>query len=432
MSAKNLIDGVRRDFAIPLGLNRSRDVIARLIYGSPYSATLAAEKDGKLNPPALVDDRTASMASAYGSWIRDLAEIARIHIAAAASPFDFLSLEDLLALTKLSAKRDTEGFIFYEPSAVTVEPPAWVEELSTQLEDQLVCLDPESIIELSALVTLGRAGDGDYVRLVGQARANRSYGNLSAWLSAMPIHRYAAKGLAKLGQAGLAILVRHPELSDWLIDPPPAEPEPVEVSLVAIAQLEQELEELATKARLPKPFESYVRSTYRRLDRVDDLDYFGCDEQMPYLTVGFAKRQYALICICGDLEIGKAYYHAGDVSSAATRIRHARNFIFDLHRTIETGARVAGYASAGGQAKAAKLGPLKREFMRLLEVKRPAGGWRSMERTAAALADPMMRANDALESGPVLSGSLESTLVAWLSKDAEVREVYLRNRSAKA
>ena len=36
---------------------------------------------------------------------------------------------------------------------VTVEPPAWVEELSTQLEDQLVCLDPQTSGGLLVAIT---------------------------------------------------------------------------------------------------------------------------------------------------------------------------------------------------------------------------------------------------------------------------------------
>jgi len=432
MSAKNLIDGVRRGFAIPLGLNRSRDVIARLIYGSSYSAALAAENDGKLNPPALADDRTASIATTYGPWVPELAEVARAYLAAVASPFDFLSLEDLVALANLSALRDADGFIFHEPSAVSVEPPAWAEKLTADLEDQLAGLGSEAIIELSALVTLGREEVGSYAGLLRQARANRGYGCLSAWLSAMPIHRYAAKGLAKLEQAGLELIALHPEMSKWLVDPPLAEPQTGELSLQAIIQLEQELQELISKADLPEPSEFYIRSTCQTLGRLKDPDSFGRDEQMPYLTIGHAERRYAVICACGDLQLGKAYYFAGDLEAAAKRVHHARVFISDLARIIEEGAPVARHASEGGRAKARKLDPLKRELMRLLEAERPASGWRSIERTAAALRDPMLKANEGLESGPVLSGSLESTLVTWLSKDVEVRKVYLRNRLAKA
>ena len=432
MSAKNLIDGIRRDFAIPLELNRSCDVIARLIYGSSYSAALAAENDGKLHPPALADDRTASIASTYGPWVLELAEVARAHIAGVASRFDFLSLEDLLALANLSARRDADGFVLLEPSAAWVEPPAWVEKLTTDLEEQLAGLDSEAIIELSALITLGRVEGGSYARFLRQARANRDFGCLSAWLCEMPIHRYAAKGLAMLGQAGLDLIALHPEIGKWLVDPPPAERVAEEVSLEAIVQLQQELEDLATKASLDEPFESYACSTYRTLDRVDDLDYFGCDEQMAYLTVGHSKRHHAVTCICGYLEISKAYFYAGGPEAAALHLAIARNLISDLCQTITNGDRIAQHAPDGGQAKARKLDPLKRELMRLLEAECPASGWRSIERTAASLRNPMLKANEALESGPVLSGSLESTLVTWLSKDVEIREVYLRNRLAKA
>lgn len=433
MSAKELIDGIRHAAAIPLALSRSRDVIARLIYGAPYSATLAAEHDGKLRSPTIVEERTASLASEYGPWVRQLAEVARARITGVASPFDFLSLTDLLALTRLSAQRDADGFYFQELSVASDEPPSWAERLTESLEDQLAGLNPEALIELSALVTLGREEASNYVGLLRQARANRGYGDLSAWLSAMPIHRYAAKGLAKMGQAGLELMDRQPEMNEWLVDPPPGEPVPQEeVSLEGIAQLEQVLDALAKKARLPKSLESYAREAYRALDQANDLDYFGCDELMPYLTVGYAKRQHAVICICGDLQIGKAYYYTGEVEAAAKRIAHARTFISDLGQTVSKGARIAQHATEGGEAKARKLEPLKREFMRLIEAKRPAGGWVSKGGTAAALRDLMLKANDALEGGPVLSESLESTLETWLSKDEEVKRVYSRNRRTKA
>lgn len=432
MSAKNLIDGVRRNFAIPLGLNRSRDVIARLVYGSPYSATLAAENDGQLNPPAIADDRTELLASTYGPWVRELAEVARLQIAGMTGPFALLSLEALLTLANLSARRDADGFVFQEPSAVSVDPPAWVEQLTAVLEEELARVDSEAIIELAALVQLGSGEGDDYARLLAQGRSLSGYGCLSAWLSAMPIHRYAAKGLANLGEAGLEVIAHHPEMSGWLVDPRPAEQATEELSLESIAQLERELEELTMKARLPKPFEFYASSTCQTLDQLNDLDYFGCDEQMPYLTMGYAKRQYAVVCICGDLQIGKAYYFAGEVAGATKRISHARKFISALARTIEEGPRMAEYASKGGLGKARKLEPLKRELMRLIEAQRPAGGWRSMERTAAALLEPMLKANSTLKSGPVLSGSLESTLVTWLSKDPQIRDVYSRNRFVKA
>lgn len=432
MSAKDLIDGVRRDFSIPLGLNRSRDVIALLIYGSPYSAALAAENDGKLCPPSLTDERTESLASTHGAWVRELAEVARPHVVAIDAPFDFLSVKSLLALTHLSAKRDADGLVFYEPSALSPDPPAWAAKLTADLEDQLSHIDPEALIELSALVVLGREEGGSYGGLLRQARANRGFGCLTAWLSAMPIHRYVAKGLEKMGQPGAAVFARSPELSEWLLEPPPAAPVAEVPSLEVFAQLEQDLKALVGKNRRFKPFEFYVRSTCQKLDLVGDLDYFGCDEQIPYLMVGYAKREHAVICICGDLEIGKAYFYLGDLEAAAQRLSHARTFVADLARTIETGAPVAQHASAGGEAKALKLLPLKREFMRLIEVRRPTGGWSSQERTAAALRDLMLKANDALEGGPVLSDSLESTLETWLSKDEEIRKVYFLNRRAKA
>lgn len=344
-------------------------------------------------------------------------------------PFEFLSVEDLLALGNLSAQRDADGFIFQELSWESVEPPAWAEKLSGHLQVELARIDPEAIIELASLVRLGTGEGDDYARLLAHTRSIKGAGDFGAWLSGMPIHRYISKGLAKLGQAGLDVIASHPELSEWLTDPVESKTE--DLSLQAIFLLEQELEALTTKARLPQPFGFYVRSTSQTLARLDDLDYFGCDE-IPTLTLGYAKRHHAVMCICGDLQLGKAYYFAGDLAAATKRVNHARILISDLAQTIKNGAPMARYASEGGRGKARKLDPLKRELMRLLEAELPAGGWRSMERTAATLLKPMLKANDALESGPVLSNSLESTLVAWLSKDAEVRDVYLRNRLVKA
>lgn len=430
MTAKKTVDGIRRDYALPLGLSRSRDVVARLLFDRPYSAAMAAERAGKLSPPGLVESRTQALAQQHGPWVLDLAKVADRHLLSLVGPFAALPLGTLLAIAELSAQRDGDGFVFEELDAVSAEPPAWVDALSEQLQQRLAQLDDESAVELEALVRLGR-GNGNYARLLDQARSTIGSGDLGTWLSAMPIHRYVAKGLVKLGDAGLQVIEHYPQIGQWVADPVPAEPVVPELSLRTIADLERELETLVGRARLPEPFEAYARRTCHELDRLQDLDYFGSDEQMPYLTVGYAERQYAVLCICGDLQIGKAYYYAGDVEAAVKRITHARTFIADLARTIQKGPRMAQYAASGGRGKARKLDPLKREFMRLIEAERPDGGWRSMDRTAAALLEPMRAANDALTPRPLLSASLDSTLRAWLSKDAAIREVYFRNRFAK-
>lgn len=81
MPAKDLIDGIRRDFPFPLTLARYRDLIARLVFDRPYSSVIAADRAGKLSPPIVQDTVLSALALEYGDRVHALADVAREHVA---------------------------------------------------------------------------------------------------------------------------------------------------------------------------------------------------------------------------------------------------------------------------------------------------------------------------------------------------------------
>lgn len=55
---------------------RTRDLVARLLYGRPFSAVIPAERDGKLLPPQLIASRTEELRAEYGAVVDRLADVA--------------------------------------------------------------------------------------------------------------------------------------------------------------------------------------------------------------------------------------------------------------------------------------------------------------------------------------------------------------------
>lgn len=421
MSAKDLIDGIRRDYSVPLPLNRSRDMISRLLYGAPYSAAIAAEHAGKLAAPGVDPERTDALVAEHGPWVTLVVEISSRHIKTAPGTFACLRESDLIEIALLSAARDEvekpDDYSLADwITAPSGSPMDDVKKLRRQLQERIAQLDTLAINELTALVWLGRGEEGSYDSLLAYAKTNVD-SNPSSYLAAKtPLHQYLANGLRELGNSGWDILLNCPQMLSWL--------SPGKPSLHELAKLEMALAGLCAEADLPHPPEAYARYVAKALDTTDDLDYFGSDEQMPYLTDGYKARQNAVVCIYGDLEIGKAYYFAGKHESAAKRIQHATTFLTSLARTLKEGPRPNTPSAAGGNGKAKKFDPLRRKFEDLLREKRPQGGWGSMASTAARLLDSMQAVNNALEPRPAVSEQMESTLRTWLSKDPLIKAAY--------
>lgn len=77
MSAKDLVDGIRRAFPVTLPMARHRDLVSRLVFGRPFSAAIAAERDAKLEPPSVHDADISRLGLEYGLDLAPLAAAAR-------------------------------------------------------------------------------------------------------------------------------------------------------------------------------------------------------------------------------------------------------------------------------------------------------------------------------------------------------------------
>src|SRR5690242_4397604 len=142
-------------------------------------------------------------------------------------------------------------------------------------------------------------------------------------------------------------------------------------------ELETQLLALFARAKLPYPLGRYTGPVDRELHQLGELDDFGLEEQMPYITCGYEERQYGFLCVYGDIQIGKAYYLNGDEASALNRVAHAEAFLRSLVEVLDAGARIAKFSAKGGVARAEALfGAQMREFALLLRTRRPPGGWK--------------------------------------------------------
>ncbi|MEC5407109.1 hypothetical protein VOM14_16305 [Paraburkholderia sp. MPAMCS5] len=79
MSIKPLIEDVRlraEKAGATLSMSRARDVIAHLLFGRSYSASIAAERDGWLLNPELTVSRTDRLRTEYGRQVGLIADVA--------------------------------------------------------------------------------------------------------------------------------------------------------------------------------------------------------------------------------------------------------------------------------------------------------------------------------------------------------------------
>jgi hypothetical protein len=79
MSIKPLIDYIRfrADMTgAKMLMSRARDLIANLLFDRSYSASIAAERAGRLSNPELVPSRTARLRFKYGTSVVVIADIA--------------------------------------------------------------------------------------------------------------------------------------------------------------------------------------------------------------------------------------------------------------------------------------------------------------------------------------------------------------------
>lgn len=441
MSAKDLIDGIRREAAVPLPLSRARNAIARLLYGSPYSAVLPAEAAGKLAMPRVDDDRVADLAAEFGPWISYAAVVARRHLngcCPSASTQLKVNLDAIFEIAQLAAERESRaqgtGAAYVEGHGEGDNARrAELLGLTQQLAQRIQALSSNEAEQLVAVALLGRSDGASFADLLLDVH-NGQHPEPTWWAEQYPLHRYLATGLHRLGDAGWTVLVSRPEMLGWLSlghpssGGPPAKPVPLESFLT----LHEEFAAVFERADLPHPLQDYAQHVDRQLRSCDDLDYYGCDEHFEFVSYGHSQRQCAVVCILADIQIGKAYCCAGNNEAAAKRLGQARTCLESLVQVLEQGPEITRRASQGGQAKARRSDPLKREFARLLEQRRDGAKWKSMDTAVDQLLEEMQAFNNSLTPRPLIAEQMRSTLRRWLAKDASIRRAYFGESTVEA
>ncbi|MDR6935347.1 DUF3775 domain-containing protein [Luteibacter sp. 3190] len=221
MYVKKLVDDIRRDFDFNLSLNRYRDLIARIIFGRPYSATIAAERAGKLAPPKVDDDLVESLREGYGRDVSDLARVAHRHVNALTFAFSYLRPIDVFEVASISARRMTieapeEYRLGDYLDASPDSPLGQKRQARIDLEDRIAQLDYDALVELKALMLLGRGDSGDdYAGVLAYSKMGRD-DHIPEYLAAkLTLHWMLADGLRMVGKPGEAILALYPAMHNW-------------------------------------------------------------------------------------------------------------------------------------------------------------------------------------------------------------------------
>lgn len=221
MYVKKLVDDIRLDFDFNLSLNRYRDLIARIIFGRPYSAAMAAEQAGKLAPPKVDDDLVESLREDYGRDVSDLARVAHRHVNALTFAFSYLRPIDVFEVASISAQRAAvrapdEYRIDDYLNAPPNSPFAQRGRLGDDLVERIAQLDYGAQLELQALMLLGRGDSGDdYAGALEYTKKMRDQ-HIPDYLAAkQTLHWMLADGLRMVGKPGEDILTLYPAMQQW-------------------------------------------------------------------------------------------------------------------------------------------------------------------------------------------------------------------------
>lgn len=221
MYVKKLVDEIRLDFDFNLSLNRHRDLIARIIFGRPYSAAMAAERAGKLATPKVDDELVESLREDFGRAVSDLARVAHRHVNALTFAFYYLRPIDVFEIASISAQRAAirapdEYRIDEYFNAPPDSPFAQKGRLGDDLEERIAQLDYGAQLELQALMLLGRGDSGDdYAGALEYAKKMRDR-HIPDYLAAkQALHWMLADGLRMVGKPGEDILALYPAMQQW-------------------------------------------------------------------------------------------------------------------------------------------------------------------------------------------------------------------------
>lgn len=221
MYVKKLVDGIRLDLDFNLSLNRYRDLIARIIFGRPYSASMAAERSGKLAPPKIDDDLVDSLRKDYGREVSDLARVAHRHVNALTFAFSYLRPIDVFEVASISARRmaivaPEEYRLDDYFNAPSDSPFGQQKQARIDLSERIGQLSYDAQMELNALMLLGRGDSGDdYMGALEYAQKARDQ-HIPDYLAAKKtLHWMLADGLRMVGKPGEAILTLYPSMRQW-------------------------------------------------------------------------------------------------------------------------------------------------------------------------------------------------------------------------
>lgn len=221
MYVKKLVDDIRLDFDFNLSLNRYRDLIARIIFGRPYSAAMAAEQAGKLANPQVNDDLVESLREDYGRDVSDLARVAHRYVNALTFAFSYLRPIDVFEVASISAHRmaikaPEEYRLDDYFNAPPDSPFGQKRQARIDLEDRIAQLDYDAQVELKALMLLGRGDSGDdYAGALEYSKMGRD-DHIPDYLAAkLTVHWMLADGLRMVGKPGEDILALYPAMQQW-------------------------------------------------------------------------------------------------------------------------------------------------------------------------------------------------------------------------
>jgi hypothetical protein len=221
MYVKKLVDGIRLDFDFNLSLNRYRDLIARIIFGRPYSAAMAAERAGKLPPPKIDNDLVDSLREGYGREVSDLARVAHRHVNGLTFAFSYLRPIDVFEVASISAHRmaivaPEEYRLDDYFNAPPDSPFGQQKQARIDLSERIGQLNYDAQMELHALMLLGRGDSGDdYTGAMEYAQKARDQ-HIPDYLAAKKtLHWMLADGLRMVGKPGEAILALYPSMRQW-------------------------------------------------------------------------------------------------------------------------------------------------------------------------------------------------------------------------
>lgn len=83
MFSKELVDAIRRvaeEQGLRMPMSKGRDLVSMVLVGRPYSAAIAALRDGKNPSIDMNDDRIAALRIQHGEIVGDLVRIIESHL----------------------------------------------------------------------------------------------------------------------------------------------------------------------------------------------------------------------------------------------------------------------------------------------------------------------------------------------------------------